>query len=349
VPLVDVLVGAQYGSEGKGNIAAFLAREYDLLVRVGGPNAGHKVAYPKYTFVHLPSGTNRNPNARLIIGPGAVIDVDVLLKEIQDCEVEVARLSIDPQAMIIEASDKEWEEQHLSTMGSTKQGVGAATARKILGRDEAEVLGAKVRLAKNIAALAPYIRDTSAELDRAYAARHKIMLEGTQGTYLSLHHGFWPHVTSRDTTCAGCLADAGIAPLRVRKVVMVTRTYPIRVGGTSGEMKREISKEVIAERSGLPVEEIDATERASRTGRRRRIAEFDWVQLRRSATLNGATDIALSFSDYIRIENKRARRYEQLTAETIMFIEEVERVTGARVSLISTQFDLRNIIDRRSW
>jgi len=130
---------------------------------------------------------------------------------------------------------------------------------------------------------------------------------------------------------------------------MVTRTYPIRVGGASGKMKREINKEVIAERSGLPVDEIDATERASRTGRQRRIAEFDWVQLRRSATLNGATDIALAFSDYIGSENKRARRYEQLTPETIMFIEEVERVTGVRVSLISTQFDLRNIIDRRSW
>ena len=72
-PLVDVLVGAQYGSEGKGNIAAHLAPEYGVLVRVGGPNAGHKVAYPKRTFIHLPSGTERNPSAKLILGPGATI------------------------------------------------------------------------------------------------------------------------------------------------------------------------------------------------------------------------------------------------------------------------------------
>ena len=62
----------------------------------------------------------------------------------------------------------------------------------------------------------------------------RVLLEGTQGTSLSLHHGPYPHVTSRDTTVAGCLADAGIAPGRVRRIVAVFRTYPIRVGGPSG-------------------------------------------------------------------------------------------------------------------
>jgi len=348
-PLVDVLVGAQYGSEGKGNIAAHLAREYGVLVRVGGPNAGHKVAYPKRTFIHLPSGTERNPSAKLILGPGATIDVKVLMEEIQACQVDAARLSIDPQAMVIEDSDKKWEEKRLGMMGSTKQGVGVATARKILGRDERNVLGAKVRLAGDIIELKPFVRSTAEELDRAYTARIPIMLEGTQGTTLSLHHGRWPHVTSRDTTTAGCLADAGIAPLWVRKVVMITRTYPIRVGGLSGYMKGEIDVATIAQRSGLPAGEIDATEKASRTGRARRIGEFDWAQLRRSATINGPTDIALTFADYISKGNQQARRFDQLSPESIVFIEEVERVTGVPVSLISTRFHLRNIIDRRSW
>ncbi len=349
VPLVDVLVGAQYGSEGKGNIAAYLAQEYGVLMRVGGPNAGHKVAFPKHTFIQLPSGTERAPNAKLLIGPGATIDIDVLQQEIQDCQVEADRLTIDPQAMIIEPSDKRWEEKRLGGMGSTKQGVGVATARKILGRDERTVLGSRVRLARDIRDLRPYIRSTAEDLDKAYSSKIPIMLEGTQGTTLSLHHGFWPHVTSRDTTTAGCLADAGIAPLRVRRVVMITRTYPIRVGGVSGYMKGEIGPAIVAERSGLPVDEIESTERASRTGRKRRISEFDWVQLRRSATLNGPTDIALTFADYIAASNQEARRYEQLTLETRNFVDELEKVTGVPVSLISTRFHLRNIIDRRSW
>jgi adenylosuccinate synthase len=348
-PLVDVLVGAQYGSEGKGNIAAYLAREYGVLVRVGGPNAGHKVAFPKRTFIHLPSGTERNPDAKLIIGPGATIDVEVLLAEIQECQVDAARLSIDGQAMIIEATDKKWEEGRLGGMGSTKQGVGVATARKILGRDLKRVYGAKVRLARDLPVLAPYVRSTAEQLDAAYTSRTRILLEGTQGTSLSLHHGHWPHVTSRDTTTAGCLADAGIAPLWVRKVVMITRTYPIRVGGPSGYMKKEIDAETVARRCGLGANEIHSTEKASRTGRSRRIGEFDWTQLRRSATVNGPTDIALTFSDYLHADNQKARRYEQLNRDTMVFIEEVERVTGVPVSLISTRFHLRNIIDRRSW
>ena len=87
---VDVIVGGQYGSEGKGQIAAFLSGEYDLLIRVGGPNAGHTVfELPKpYTHHQLPSGTRRNENPRLLIGPGAVLDVDKLLVEIAECKVD---------------------------------------------------------------------------------------------------------------------------------------------------------------------------------------------------------------------------------------------------------------------
>jgi adenylosuccinate synthase len=71
--------------------------------------------------------------------------------------------------------------------------------------------------------------------------------------------------------------------------------------------------------------------------------------LRRSTLLNGPTDIALTFADYIRIENRKAYRFDQLTPETLRFIEEVERVSGVPVNLISTNFSWRNVIDRRSW
>jgi hypothetical protein len=98
--LVDVVVGGQFGSEGKGQIAAFLSQEYDWLVRVGGPNAGHTVYFEPepYTFHHLPSGANSS-EAKLLIGPGAVLNVDKLLKEIADCKVSAERLRIDPQAI----------------------------------------------------------------------------------------------------------------------------------------------------------------------------------------------------------------------------------------------------------
>ena len=99
--LVDVLVGGQYGSEGKGQVSAYLAREYDVLVRVGGPNAGHQVyESPKpYTFHLLPSGT-RASSSELVLGPGAVLSIPTLMKEIRECSVTPERLTIDPQAMI---------------------------------------------------------------------------------------------------------------------------------------------------------------------------------------------------------------------------------------------------------
>ncbi|TXN72858.1 adenylosuccinate synthase [Methylobacterium sp. WL6] len=348
--LVDVVVGGEYGSEGKGHVCSYLAPGYDLLVRVGGPNAGHKAVLPeRITYIQLPSGTAANPNSKIVIGAGATLYVPQILNEIAERGLTPERLSIDPQAMIIEEGDREYESGRGDRIGSTKQGVGAATARKILGRFDDKPLGIAVRLAEGANELKDFVRPTAPLLEDAFARGRKVFLEGTQGTELSLHHGSWPHVTSRDTTVAGCLADAGIAPGRVRKVIMVTRTYPIRVGGPSGPISRETSYERISERSGIPEAEIRGTETGTISHNPRRIAEFDWEQVRHAAVLNGATDIALSFSDYLSIENRKARRFEDLTEETRAFIEGVERVTNAPVSLVSTRFEPRGIIDRRNW
>src|SRR6266481_3829376 len=116
---------------------------------------------------------------------------------------------------------------------------------------------------------------------------------------LSIHHGVYPYVTSRDTSVAGCLSEAGISPSRVRKVIMVCRTYPIRVqnpnGGTSGPMSREISWAEISRRSRIPLRNFKKTEKTSTTNRDRRVSEFDWALLRKAAAVNGPTDIALTF------------------------------------------------------
>jgi adenylosuccinate synthase len=147
-PLVDVLVGGQYGSEGKGNIVGYIAPEYELLVRVGGPNAGHQVYREPEPEVyhHLPSGTGRASNAKLLLGAGAVLHPKSLIEEITRHNVPAERLSIDPRAMIIEDADRKFERVMLANISSTAQGVGAASARKIMGRgDRSDPL---VRLAK---------------------------------------------------------------------------------------------------------------------------------------------------------------------------------------------------------
>lgn len=364
---VDVLIGGQYGSEGKGNIVAYLAREYDVMVRVGGPNAGHTVASAAGTFTyhHLPSGS-RDVTARLLLGPGMTIYLPGLLTEIGECGIGPDRLFIDPQATIIEQADRDAEQEHLvSTIASTGSGSGAAAARRILSRGKATF-----RLAKDVEELRPYVGapgnyhgSTSDRLEEAYRSGQSILLEGTQGSGLSIFHGDYPYVTSRDTNVAGCLAEAGISPSRVRKILMVIRPMPIRVGDpdgneghTSGLLKHPTTFDAIAQFAGLEAEALNAAEKTSTTHRKRKVGWFEWDQFRKACALNAPTDIVLTFADYLRATNRNARRFEQLHSETIKFVEELERVSQAPVSLINTRFsrdpdlsDLRSLIDRRNW
>jgi len=363
--LVDVLIGGQFGSEGKGHIAAALARDYDLVIRVGGPNAGHTVSSEsgRYTYHQLPSGA-KDFKAKILLGPGMTIYKADLLKEIEDCGLTPDRLCIDPQAMLISEKDREAETTMRDEIASTGSGSGAASARRIMGRtaDPPTLAGDDADLQKYAAPRRAFAGNAVLELDRQYKEGGRILLEGTQGSGLSIFHGRYPHVTSRDTNVAGCLAEAGVSPSRVRRVIMVVRTMPIRVGDpdggehTSGFMKHETDFETIARGAGLDSKKVTAAEKTSTTKRNRRVGWFDWEQLRRACVLNTPTDIALTFTDYISADNQRARRFEQLTEDTIKFIEEIEHVAQAPVSVISTRFpdvekdrDIRSLIDRRSW
>jgi adenylosuccinate synthase len=111
----------------------------------------------------------------------------------------------------------------------------------------------------------------------------------------------------------------------------------------------DISWAEVSKRSGIALSKLKKSEKTSTTNRDRRVAEFNWSLFRKAVSLNGPTDIALTFADYIDQQNAEARRFEQLSEETLRFIEEIECVASAPVSLIATRFDHRSIIDRRAW
>lgn len=364
---VDVLVGGQYGSEGKGHVAAYLAKEYDILVRVGGPNAGHTVSGQAevFTYHQLPSGS-QDTDAKLLLGPGMTIHVSSLLDEIDKSGINPERLFIDPQAMIIVDSDRDEEADLRHSISSTGSGSGSASARRIMGRGKPETLLARDvdDLRQYVGERAPYRGSTALQLELAYNRDESILVEGTQGSGLSIFHGQYPHVTSRDTNVAGCLAEAGISPSRVRRILMVIRPTPIRVANpkgneaaTSGRLKHETTFSEVARRAKLDPTEVEAHEITSTTKRNRRVGWFEWDQFRLACSLNAPTDIVLTFADYLDAENEDARRFEQLSSNTIKFVEELERVAQAPVSLINTRFprtdderfDLRTVIDRRNW
>lgn len=358
--------GGQYGSEGKGHVAAYLAKEYDVLVRVGGPNAGHTVSGPTevFTYHQLPSGS-QDTDARLLLGPGMTIHVQSLLEEIEKSGINPDRLFIDPQSAIILDDDRAEETALRQSISSTGSGSGAASARRIMQRGLPGMNLARdvPELARFVGTNAPYRGSTVAQLELAYNRGESVLVEGTQGSGLSIFHGPYPHVTSRDTNVAGCLAEAGISPSRVRRVLIVIRPTPIRVAnptgdgtGTSGLLKHETTFASVAKRAGLNAAEVEAHEITSTTKRNRRVGWFEWDQFRQSCSLNAPTDLVLTFADYLDAANENARRFEQLSPNTIKFIEELERVAQAPVSLINTRFprsdaerfDLRSIIDRRN-
>lgn len=347
--LVDVIIGGQYGSEGKGNICAHIAADYSALMRIGGPNAGHRVFDPPYKYVQLPSGTGSNKKAVVFIGAGSTLWLPTLLKEIGDHQLSATQIAIDPQAMVIDDWDRRAEGGGLTTIATTKQGVGAASARKIANRGEPPMFGPPVKLAREVPELREYVRDVREALDETYLVGGRVLLEGTQGTALSIHHGPYPYVTSRETSVSGCLADAGISHLRVARVIMVVRTFPIRVGGTSGWMGRVMSWQDISDRSGIPVESLIESEKGTVSNRLRRIGEFDWGQLRRAVELNGATEIALSFADYLGVANRGATNYSELNDSAQNFIRRVEAVAGVPVTMVSKAFASDGVILRGTW
>ena len=127
---VTVIVGGQYGSEGKGKVALAVARRTGatVAVRVGGSNAGH-TAYDKdgvrHVFRHLPTAALLS-DTTCVLGPGSLIDPEVLRGEVESLGLSAERLIIDPLASVITKTCKQREcDAGLGErIGSTLTGTG---------------------------------------------------------------------------------------------------------------------------------------------------------------------------------------------------------------------------------
>jgi adenylosuccinate synthase len=345
---VTVVVGGQFGSEGKGKICAHLAitDNVNYMVRCGGPNSGHTVDVGgvRYQLRQVPSGFV-NPNARLLIAPGALVDPGVFIREVELCGLTPERIGIDKNAGVIDQIDVDAErELDLSgRLGSTGSGVGSAVSRRVL-RDPS------FRLAANHPALAPFVTSVRDELAGAVRQDESIIVEGTQGFGLSLYHAEeWPYRTSRDTTAHSFLGEVGLG-VRDYDVIMAIRTYPIRVAGNSGPLPDEITWEDIQRESGYP---HPIAEYTTTTKRLRRVARFDWSVVDQAVAANSPTQIALHGADYIDYANINNTEWHQLTPELHGFVNTVERRYNKPITFIGTGTANEHIVDRRgssnSW
>ena len=329
-----VVVGGFFGDEGKGKIISYLAIKDNpkIIVRGGaGPNAGHTIqdGDKVYKVRMLPSGF-LNKDAKVMIGPGVVINPDILKKEIQDFNVS-GRSFIDKQCGIIEETHltRDSKGELKEKIGSTGSGTGPANADRAM-----RVL----KLAKDIDSLSALVIDVPQAINSALSANENILVEGTQGTFLSLWHGTYPFVTSKDVTASGICADVGLGPTKVDEVIVVFKSYVTRVG--TGPLENELSLE--------EVEKKGWSEFGTVTGRQRRAANFDFNLARRAIMLNGATQICITKLDVLFPDCASKNSFDDLSKDAKAFIKNIEDELDTPVTIIGTGPDIIDVIDRRN-
>jgi adenylosuccinate synthase len=326
--MLSVVVGGQYGSEGKGKVAEYLAAERSAaaVVRVGGSNSGHTGFSGKgdrFVLRQLPTAALL-PDVLCVLGPGSYVDPDVLLREVGETGLPPERLRIDEKAFLITPGDVDAEARSglAASIGSTASGTGAAVSRRVR-----RSLGTST--VRDASALAPFLADTAPLLRSLLNARERVIVEGTQGFGLSLIHSpHYPYATSRDTSAAAAVAEAGLSPRDVDEVVLVLRTFPIRVGGDSGPLLNEIDWSTVAKEGGL---DESLSEYTSVTGRLRRVGRFDPEIVRRAIAVNLPSKIVLNHVDYVDAE---CQRLGTLTGRARAFVRDVSESIGAPISLV---------------
>ncbi|MDH3313102.1 MAG: adenylosuccinate synthetase [Nitrosopumilus sp.] len=329
-----VVVGGFFGDEGKGKIISYLAIKDNptIIVRGGaGPNAGHTIrdGDKVYKVRMLPSGF-LNENAKVMIGPGVVINPEVLKKEINDFKVS-GRVFIDKHCGIIEETHlvRDSKGELKDKIGSTGSGTGPANADRAM-----RVLN----LAKDFDSLSSLITDVPQEINDALSENEHVLVEGTQGTFLSLWHGTYPFVTSKDVTASGICADVGLGPTKVDDVIIVFKSYVTRVG--TGPLEKELSLEE-AEKRGW-------SEFGTVTGRQRRAADFDFDLARRAIMLNGATQISITKLDVLFSDCAGKTSFDELSNAAKLFIKNIETELNTPVTIIGTGPAVNDVIDRRN-
>jgi adenylosuccinate synthase len=319
---VTVVVGGQFGSEGKGKVAHYLAREMaaTVAIRVGGPNSGHTVIDESgrpVIFKQLPTAALL-PDVHCVLPAGSYIRLGTLQEEIRRAELTHERLIIDPNAVIITDKDVavEKESSLRSMIGSTQSGTGSAVIAR------AARLG-KIRLARDEETLRAYVRPVIHFLRGRLDDKERRLIEGTQGFGLSLlHTPHYPYATSRDTTAAGFVSEAGLSPRDVDDIVMVIRAFPIRVPGNSGPLDHEITWDDVQRESRSP---SSLEEHTSATLRLRRVARFEPTIVTQAILYNKPTRMVLNHLDHVDV---RCTANSDLTSTALTFLTKVESSLG---------------------
>ncbi len=325
---IDILLGAQWGDEGKGKWVDILSENSDLIVRYqGGNNAGHTIYIEgeKKVLHLLPSGVFRNKAC--MIGAGVVVNPVVLQEELSNaCSsgFEAKNLWVSGRAHLITPwhiyLDNEFEQRREKPIGTTKRGIGPTYS------DRARRIGIRASFCKSpgklsswkkqmallepnfaefiqshadewtafdraCAEIAPQVCDAEARLREWALGGKNILIEGAQGALLDIDHGSYPYVTSSNTIAGGACASLGISPRWIRDIYGIAKAYTTRVG--EGPFPTELN-----DASGTHLAEV-GHEKGATTGRPRRCGWLDLVALRYAIDVCGINKLIINKLDVL--------------------------------------------------
>ncbi len=340
-----VVIGAQWGDEGKGKIVDFLSENASIIVRFsGGANAGHTIVDGDKTYkLHLvPSGIIY-PNRRVVLGIGMVIDLEALFQELSMLSEQginwEGRVFIADRAHLVlpryREMDKEMEKNRLRPIGTTGRGIGVAYSLKA-SRDGIRVADIfdesvfSVLPAEDRAYLGPYrdrIRDMVIDLPSFMHEQREepILFEGAQGTLLDLDLGTYPFVSSGVSAAAGATVGGGIGPRSIDRILGVFKAYSTRVG--NGPFPSEFKKDVDGSLEDT-IRDL-GREYGVTTGRPRRCGYLDIVALRYACRVNSIDGLVLTHLDV----------YDQMDEIKICVAYEID---GKRVEIFPASIEAMN-------
>lgn len=339
-----IVVGGQYGSEGKGKVVALTAAEFDrpYVVRCGGPNSGHTTCVRGVEMVlrQVPAAAGHE-EATLCVAAGCAVDEDVLIRELDECTIPRDRIIVDPRAVLVTDWDRQNEAALTGSIASTGSGTGSALIRRMGRTRDVRLAGDSKRLSGRARVV-----DVAPVLHEALDAGEHVIVEGTQGFGLSILHGVeYPYVTSRDTTAAGFAMEVGLSPRQVDEIILVIRTFPIRVGGPSGDLPGEISWEEVQNLSGAPEVRHEFT---SVTKKLRRVGRFDLDLVRQACLYNRPTMLAVMGIDRLGYANHGVFDPAGLTEGACDFLERLRDDLSLPIRWVGTGFKTFEAIDMKS-
>ncbi|MEQ8964873.1 MAG: adenylosuccinate synthetase [Azospirillaceae bacterium] len=324
--MITIVVGGQYGGEGKGKVCAFLARNenFEIVCRCGGINSSHTIVQNDraYRFRMLPTAVSE-ARPKIVFGPGSLLHIPTLLKEMSDWNVHKDDVLIDPLAGIVseECIKAQRQDSRYQTIGSTLTGTGYATAERAKRR---------LKLARDYQEISAMLGCTRNFLYRAAEQNKRILLEGHQGALLSNYHGDYPFTSSRDSTAAAMLSEVGLGLRWKYDVVLVIKAFETR--NHVGKLRNEIAADK-ALRMGI--KEVGGGSWGI-ADRARRVGMFDHEVLQTAVQLNTPNRIALTGVDYLFPSMKDATSADVEVADFETFLKSIQGWAGVAVEIVTT-------------